>query len=829
MTAVLSVFSIAWRRRYALWLAALLICLTGGYFPFLPELLTTVATVIIIVLLLLRDPTPLRRWLPGTLHAALWLSLLLTPVHFRLFPLALIFLVMAVDQPDPDWRNDLKMLSHLTFLLALLSPLSTVAQLQSCWHPLETILNRVLSLALPVGIDLSAAVSGIPLLLLFVIWWLVAGVSTVRWRALPGLLAVLLLYLAGLLLYLWNLPAAGRGISPWLPLLQFALLSLFCLPVFRRSSSKTKPVSNWRYLLLVLPLAGTLSLIWYTFAPPLIDINGVRIAVREEGDWAAISTRAGEEQGPRLGALLELARSFGATVDILPDSALGNLNGYDLFFLIHPVTPLDSNLVDHWSRWLRAGGGMLVVGDHTNIKNIQTGVNSFLAVDSHLRLRFDSAISTGLKMNWGNNQRYLLGPGSRALGNAPDFGISVGASVEALPPAFPLIQGIMAYSDRGDRTRAATGGMGNSRYTLDERFGSIELVGAERVGDGKLLLIGDTSGMMSLSIPLSWRWHLEMIDRLAGAPRYWSYQAVWWSWLLLLLGGMIAWFAGSLRQRQLLLLLCWLLLWQGYRLTEPRVVPPVHPERIGWIDHTHAANWDLVSRFNWSAAKLYELLYENDLQPLHLYELDASLVNGSRFLLLNGPVRSFNRRERGELHQFLADGNHLVLTVDARRAGALRSLQEELNFTVEELPLGTATVALQGGDTLDWHFYEAWPVACGTECDTLISAWGYPLAIRWRDGPGVVTLIGDHRFFSKQSLEGEERKGGQALATGSRYRNKPGRTQLTVKRPAREEWELEHRQQLLPHLLMAAGAQPENYTAKQAAALLLLKLEEKRQ
>jgi hypothetical protein len=304
---------------------------------------------------------------------------------------------------------------------------------------------------------------------------------------------------------------------------------------------------------------------------------------------------------------------------------------------------------------------------------------------------------------------------------------------------------------------------------------------------------------------------------------------VWFSWLLILSGSIVAWKAVGWRQRKLLLVLLWLLLWQGYSMTETRIQPPAHPENIGWIDQSHNPNWDMVSRYNWSAAKLHELLYESDLQPLHLYNLDAALINGSRFLLLNGPTRSFKHRDREELQKFLEDGNHLVLAADARRTDALTGLQRELGFRVLDIPLGTATVAVSEGDTLDWHFYEAWPVTLEGECDTLINAWEYPVVLRRQVGQGTFTLMGDHRFFSKQSLEGEERKGGQALAVGSRYRDKSSRAPTTRQRSARSEWEKQHSHQLIQHA--GSGIRPltQNYTAKQEAALWLLSVREVRQ
>ncbi len=816
-------------HRVIAWLTLLLICLAGGYFPVLPEFAQTVALMIAAVLLLMLDPAPLRHWLPSALTLLLWVAVLMTPPLFRLLPLTLVLLVMRAEQPDQKLRQQQRALVTTAFLAALISPLFHTAQLRWFWQPVETVLNRLLSLLLPGVYDVSASIVAFPLLLLFVIWWLNGSGARRGLRTITGVLTVTIIYLVALVVYLATMPETARGITPWFPFVLFLILALLCTPVYQGQSQGEEKGSGKYNLLLLAPLLGAAALIWFNWTPHAIDIRDVRIAVREEGDWARISTRFGEEHGPRLGALLDLARNFGATVDILPDSALVDLSGYDLLFLFHPVTRLDSSLVNHWYEFLHSGGGVLVVGDHTNIKNIQTGVNSFLEAGSHLRLRFDSAISTGLKVNWADNQLYLTGPGSRALYNSPDFGISIGASVEAKPPAFPLIEGIYAFSDHGDPATAATGGMGNSHYDRDERFGNIELVAAERIGAGKLVLIGDTSGMMSLSIPHSWRWHLELIDRLAGDSRHWGFSPVWFSWLLMLLGGVAAWKAGDRRQRQVLLLLLWLFFWQGFNMTEPRILPPAQPENICWIDKSHNPNWDMASRYNWSAAKLHELLYENNLQPLHLHDLDAALIDGSRFLLLNGPTSFFRQRERRELQQFLQDGNHLILAADARRTAALAGLQRELGFGVLDIPLGTASVAVSEGDTLDWHFYEAWPVTCEEKCDTLISAWEYPLALRRQVGQGIFTLIGDHRFFCKQSLEGEERKGGQALAVGSRYRNKSSPAPVTRQRPARSAWEQQHSEQLIQRIGSSARPLAQNYNAKQEAALWLLGLRGVRQ
>jgi hypothetical protein len=454
----------------------------------------------------------------------------------------------------------------------------------------------------------------------------------------------------------------------------------------------------------------------------------------------------------------------------------------------------------------------VVVGDHTNVRNIQTGVNSFLA-PAHIRLRFDAALSLGPGTYWTNNQKFPLSPYTRTLDNGPDNGISVGASLEVKPPAFSLMEGLYAYSDRGDTLHPAN--LGDSRFNVGEPFGNICLLAGEKVGKGLLLVLGDTSEMMSLSIPATWPWFLEMAR--TGAAAQAPSLALSLLGFLLLGTGLVA--AGKNNGFSLGVqgLLVWLILTGGWVWSRPRSRPPVNPEKIVWFENSHLENWQLASRWDWSPFTLFSSLLEDGFLPLYQKSWQPDLWTGTAGLVINGPRRYFPEHEVDDLQKFLENGGKLLLTVDARRAAAVRKLAERYDFSVPEIPLGTAEDCLTADHRpAGFNFIEAWPLLSTAFPETLLTVWGYPLALRRTVGTGLLTILGDEHFLSRYSLEGPGENAGPPV-NATRFRNAPSRSRNPAGSnddPAREKYLREFGDQLVPKHHPERTLKPENREGK---------------
>ena len=521
----------------------------------------------------------------------------------------------------------------------------------------------------------------------------------------------------------------------------------------------------------VLAVLG-LAIVWHAALPASrASLDGVTIAFREEGDWSWESTREGTRPGPRMGGLLEVLKRWGARVDILKDEELQRrADDYDLVFVIHPTEPLPRELRDTLMEWTDNGGALVLVGEHTNVNDIRSGVNDLLR-ETSMRLKDDSAIPAWRGWNWNHVQRYLPGPTTRGMRNAQQLGISIGGSLQTGWPAQPMIVGTMAFSDRGNPDNPR-GKMGDNHYGWDERFGSIVLVASQARGSGVICAIGDTSGLMSLSTPQVWPFHLNLVRGLLAHPVF-GRHPVWplLGWLLLMVALPLLLADGRVRS-----LLAWALPASGMLLAAAWVqgsqASPVavRKEAICWIDYSHLPSFHSSSTMDWSVMSLVEACYNSNKLPLFLWDFDVRQLEGCHWFLVNGSARRWTPRESRQLRTWVENGGRLMIAGDWRRRDALLPLLEELQLDIGDTPLGTAPESrTRQGTPAEFQFYEAWPVM-STEgaLDTLISCWDYPIVGMKHIGKGMVSIMGDEHLLTKWSLEGSQRNG-RPLNTARRF------------------------------------------------------------
>lgn len=798
---------------------ALRLALLGaaGAFPALPQDLTAPLLPAIWALgLLLTVP----RWkavdllwlLPALLAAAL-------PAPLRAFGF-----VLAAAAPPVSRQADGRRLARLGLTAALLSLLVWTPAFQFLLEALASTADGILGLVAGHPLRLGPGALGLPLLLFFLADGFLAPRQGARRlaRLLPALPALVWLVAWTVWLRVHPEPPASLGLG--LPLGLASLLFLAARPALPRSAPRETEPAPFSAGRLGLPLLAGLALWAFGLAataPGHAPVDGLRVAFREAGDWSWETGRQGQRPGPRIGGLLETLKAWGATVEILPDSALlARAADFDLVFAVHPSGAAAPALRDGLFRFMERGGSLVVVGEHTDVGGILEGVNSLIE-PSGIRLRDDSAIPALRGWNWAGAQRALLSPATRSLKRSDDFGVSIGGSLAVSWPAEPLVVGTTAFSDAGDAANPR-GKLGDNRWGWAERYGDLPLAAQQRVGRGRLVVIGDTSGLMSLSSYRVWPFHLELAAAL-GAPSAWNGRGPLLVLALLLAAAALSTdrAGGSLRG----LGFAWLgaaALLAG-RL-ESRPPAPVHPERIAWLDAAWLPNWMHDSNLDWAATSLVESIFNAGLLPLERFDAEAPPPAGSRFLLLSGPARELPADEIERLADWVEGGGHLVVAADFRRGAPLEGLLARFGLRLLDVPLGTAPEAVDGlGRPLGFEFYEAWPFACDGEIDTLASCWGYPLIVESRLGAGRLSAVGDERFFSKAFIEGPSARGGKPLNTARRFLADLGRPKARPVRDAAEDaWLREHGAELHRPVVPAPERQAPTFTASRARAWGLL-------
>ncbi|MFH1314381.1 MAG: hypothetical protein ABIJ00_14285 [Candidatus Eisenbacteria bacterium] len=389
---------------------------------------------------------------------------------------------------------------------------------------------------------------------------------------------------------------------------------------------------------------------------------------------------------------------------------IDSLGGHDLsrvgvITFINPTTSLTDGEVSALGDFVTSGGGLLVLGDHTDIGGSRDPLNTLLSFTG-IRFNFDSAVP--LRKHWHGCLKTRAHETTRGAHDAVMLQTAVGASLEIEEPAFPLVVGRYGFSDAGDYSNAGMGAhMGNGRHEATERVGDLVLVAGQSIGKGRVVTFGDTSPFQNVALFLS----RNLVEET------------------------IAWLAGG----------------------EQRIGPGVSEAPYGGFDYDKA-----VIDFSLRPEARLELFSATSLGGLANCLARAGVsaapsltsnewTRNAAYLFIVNPTRNPSHRETSWLLDYTSDGGNLIICQGYRSPGHCPGLLSDLGFSVEPVPLG-------GGDAGSRvRHKDAWWVSYGGEADTsvLATTLGYPTIVKMEMGLGTVTVIGDGKLFLDESLESE--------------------------------------------------------------------------
>src|SRR5258706_10126946 len=199
------------------------------------------------------------------------------------------------------------------------------------------------------------------------------------------------------------------------------------------------------------------------------------------------------------GLVPDYLRSLGANVVVSPELSAEDLKGASVVGFFFPNKDWEPGQVQRVRKFVEDGGSMLVLGEHTTHEGnkpvygdrANSRFNDLLE-GTAMYVPFNSA--TFEIGGWLQSYEQISHP--TYLGLREDrnqLGVVIGASVNAKFPAEPYIVGRWGYNDPGDDGSSAAM-MGNHRYDPGERLGDILLAAEQKIGKGKIVAFGDTSG-----------------------------------------------------------------------------------------------------------------------------------------------------------------------------------------------------------------------------------------------------------------------------------------------------------------------------------------------
>lgn len=663
-----------------------------------------------------------------------------------------------------------------------------ILRLQSGGRPLPVLT------ALRVG----ATFSGLDYLVLMgVLWalWVRQGPFP-RWRravyGLAGILAGHLVYVVGLafvpdLLGAFPRPAAGPAWSwagwvhkalPWNAPVLACLIHLLVAGILCRWSTWSAPWPGparmhgpWRiaiaFAAICLPLVAVL-------APGRLSLQEKKVVFYEKGflNWLKPEHGSYGRLGSGMyGMLPVLVESLGARPLISPDLAEADLRDADLLVLIFPNEPWSDGQLERIWGYVRGGGSLLVLGEHTTADpNGASRFNEVLAPTA-MQVCFDSA--TFAVGGWLQSYDMIAHPVcAGVVDDRNQAGVVIGASLEVGWPARPILIGRWGWSDWGDPA-SPRAMMGNDCWDADEKLGDLVLAAEQPLGKGRVLALGDTSGLTNGINVTTHVFTSRLLAYLAepGAGAQGSWRQVLGCALLGLLVGLLIWRTDpAAAALAAVALAASLVASTAITHSAAQVVPDGRlrsPNNLAYIDACHHEAYSPESWRPDGIGGLALTLMRNGYLALCLPEWTAERMERAGLLISIAPSRAFSPRERAILKDFVMKGGHLILTAGADRARASRPVLADFGFRLsgsdapgsQPRALGHfKSPYLRSEDRRVYvRFHAAWPIQC-EDPEAQVVAYGVdnqPVILARPFGAGKVVVVGDTGFALNKNLEWE--------------------------------------------------------------------------
>jgi hypothetical protein len=337
-----------------------------------------------------------------------------------------------------------------------------------------------------------------------------------------------------------------------------------------------------------------------------------------------------------------------------------------------------------------------------------------------------------------------------------DLVIAVGASLDIKPPARPLVVGRFGHSDQGDATNQALNYVGDMRYRPGERLGDLVLAAEVQYGQGRIVVLGDTTPLGGVNLMTNMPVHARLLDWVTAEPpgRLASLLGAGWLAVPLFVASGLCLFGARSR---LALMGAALVLGLSLVLTglanSHWSAPPLPVGPIAYVDISHQERFDRMLWEETSIGGLDYNLVRNGSVPLLLRDLQADALAKAELLVVIAPGQPFSRQEVEMIRRWVMGGGRLLISVGFEESEASDNLLAAFGLAVERIPLGPVEVQRDTGMV---RFHEAWPVRASHEgAETIIEGYSYPLAVYQPWGQGGVLLVGDSGFLLGGTLEGE--------------------------------------------------------------------------
>lgn len=433
------------------------------------------------------------------------------------------------------------------------------------------------------------------------------------------------------------------------------------------------------------------------------------------------------------------------------------LENVDILVLINLDKKISSNEKKEIWDFVKKGGSLLCLGDHTGLSKIREPFNDLLR-PVKIEYNFDSGHY--LRNFWKYDFEFVQHPINRTLYSDVDTGIGVGASLSISPTVQPIIIGKYGFSDDGNPNDPRNAYLGDRKYNKRELLGDIVLVAESHYGRGKVLVFGDTSSFQNLSFVQN-HIYVENIFNYLSIKKNWILNFKNPLSLLLLISGFILLAVSPVRKTILFyftLSLGILVMMGMAHLLNPRFSSRVDLiPNIAWIDVSHMGRIGLKLMSEKSIMGLFVNLIKNDLNPLIIKKVTSESLEKGKLFISIAPAKKFAEREIEVLKTYIENGGIFILAVGHEEKEGAKSLLDFVGLDISSIPLGPVSSEM---NNLGLNFVNAWPIEMEKDdmsskvlCIYKNERFNFPLIITKNIGKGKFILVSDSCFFCDVNFE----------------------------------------------------------------------------
>ncbi len=597
------------------------------------------------------------------------------------------------------------------------------------------------------------------------------------WR-MAGALAAGIGYLLLRYLALTAVVAVNRDPAVfWQPvptLASFLPLSLWlarCLPLRLPSTEpmarpSPRPAGRYAALAGLSFLAGLAAVALITFPDPGRPKAGRVLLDEYNSNWEwttqALDTEwYGQKSGYNYYSLGQWLRYYYQVDTNFSPRTPGLLASYDVLIIKTPTAPFAPEEIEAIEAWVRAGGGLFIIGDHTNVFGTSSYLNP-LARRFGLRFLYDSTYDLAtLRVTLYERPSLLAHP---AVLEMPPFLFATSCTLQAPLLADSVMTG---YGLRALPVDYATRVFfPDKEKERDYPFGLFLQSAAVRHGRGRVVAFTDSTvfSNFTMFIPGKPEYFLGVMNWLNHAER--------WPWLdgalavvaLLAAAGAVLLGRGLDRPRAIGLALGGLLLaaavgpWAGRqvaRASYPLPAPHTDYTRIAFEgEHSRLAlpTMPAASSPDVSFQTFYVWTQRLGYVPTFAPTLEEALKQG-QVLVVIAPAQPFDRAEVAAIEGFVARGGRLLMLTEAqegsRSAGIANQLLAPFGLRLEPRQPTTGTVHNAAGEAQG--SLQVSGVVSGGE-PLLLLEGKMPVAGLARHGDGLVAVTTFSRPFSDREM-----------------------------------------------------------------------------